>query len=61
MRIKLTPVKIFTKSVAFKPLIPKLSFITNKKKWAGHLMGRAMRTIPEEDFELIRNKGEKGL
>lgn len=53
LRIKLKPVKIFDKPVEFKPLIPKLKFITNKKKWSGHLMGKAMREIPEEDFLLI--------
>lgn len=58
LKIKLTPVKILEKPVEFKPLIPKLKFITNKQKWAGHLMGKAMRTIPEEDFELIRNEVE---
>lgn len=53
LRIKLRPVKIFDKPVEFKPLIPKLRFITNKKKWSGHLMGKAMREIPEEDYRLI--------
>ncbi|MDK2853751.1 MAG: hypothetical protein PWP49_1821 [Thermococcaceae archaeon] len=53
LRIKLKPVKIFEKPVEFKPLIPKLKFITNKKKWTGHLMGKAMREIPEEDYKLI--------
>lgn len=53
LRIKLKPVKIFPKPVEFKPLIPKLRFITNKRKWSGHLMGKAMREIPEEDFKLI--------
>jgi predicted RNA-binding protein len=53
LRIKLKPVKIFDKPVEFKPLIPKLKFIKNKKKWTGHLMGKAMREIPEEDYELI--------
>ena len=52
-RVKIKPVKIFDKPIEFKPLIPKLKFITNKKKWTGHLMGKAMREIPEEDFELI--------
>jgi len=37
----------------FKSLIPKLSFIKNKKRWSGHLMGRAMVEIPEKDYELI--------
>jgi predicted RNA-binding protein len=53
LRIKLKPVKIFDKPVEFKPLILKLKFITNKKKWSGHLMGKAMREIPEEDYNLI--------
>ncbi|MGC9103710.1 MAG: EVE domain-containing protein, partial [Candidatus Methanodesulfokora sp.] len=30
-----------------------LKFVRNKKKWTGHLMGKAMREIPEEDFRLI--------
>ncbi len=52
-RIRIKPVKIFEKPIEFKPLIPKLKFITNKKKWSGHLMGKAMREIPEEDYKLI--------
>ncbi|MBN1763494.1 MAG: EVE domain-containing protein [Methanomicrobia archaeon] len=53
LRVKLKPVDIFKKPVAFKPLIPRLQFITNKKKWSGHLMGKAMRQISEEDFEVM--------
>jgi len=56
-RVKIKPVKIFGKPVEFKPLIPKLKFITNKRKWSGHLMGKAMREIPEEDYNLIINVG----
>jgi predicted RNA-binding protein len=56
LRIKLKPVDIFKKPADFKPLIPQLKFITNKKKWAGHLMGKAMREIPEEDFEVISSQ-----
>ncbi len=55
-RIKLKPLKIFTKPVDFKALIPELKFIRNKKRWSGHLMGKAMREIPEEDFEIIMNR-----
>ncbi len=51
-RVKIEPIKIFDKPIEFKPLIPKLKFITNKKKWTGHLIGKAMREIPEEDFKL---------
>ncbi|ADC64353.1 protein of unknown function DUF55 [Ferroglobus placidus DSM 10642] len=56
LRIKIKPIKIFDKPIEFKPLIPKLKFITNKKKWSGHLMGKAMREIPEDDFRLITEK-----
>ncbi len=58
LRIKLKPVKIFSKSVDFKSLIPNLKFITNKKKWSGHLIGKAMREIPEEDYNLILKEGD---
>jgi len=34
-------------------LSPKLKFIINKQKWTGHIRGKAMREIPEEDFNLI--------
>ncbi|AGK61367.1 Uncharacterized protein conserved in archaea [Archaeoglobus sulfaticallidus PM70-1] len=53
LRIKLKPVRIFDEPVEFKPLIPKLKFVKNKKKWTGHLMGKAVREIPEEDYKLI--------
>jgi predicted RNA-binding protein len=52
-RVKIKPIKIFDKPVEFKLLIPKLNFITNRKKWGGHLMGKAMREISEDDFELV--------
>lgn len=58
LRIKLKPVKVFSSPVKFKPLIPNLKFITNKKKWSGHLIGKAMREIPEEDYNLILNQGD---
>ncbi|KUH34829.1 hypothetical protein APY94_00190 [Thermococcus celericrescens] len=53
LRVKIKPIKLG--EVGFKPLIPKLKFITNKKKWSGHLMGKAMREIPEEDYKLIES------
>jgi len=53
LRIKLRPVKVFDPPVEFKPLIPDLKFITNKKMWSGHIRGQAMRQIPEEDYQLI--------
>ncbi|MCD6371981.1 MAG: EVE domain-containing protein [Thermococcus sp.] len=53
LRIKIKPVKLG--ELDFKPFIPKLKFITNKKRWSGHLMGKAMREIPEEDYKLIED------
>jgi len=53
LRVRLKPVEIFEEPVEFKPLIPKLKFIKNKKRWTGHIQGKAMREIPEEDYELI--------
>ncbi|MDD4455303.1 MAG: EVE domain-containing protein [Candidatus Methanomethylophilaceae archaeon] len=53
-RIKLKPVKVFDPPVEFKPLIPKLKFITNKTMWTGHIR-QAMRVIPEEDYQTILN------
>ena len=58
-RVKLKPIKIFEKPIDFKSLIPELNFIKNKKKWTGHIQGKAMWDIPEEDFKLIIKRGEK--
>jgi predicted RNA-binding protein len=56
LRIKLCPIRIFDPPVEFKPLIPRLAFITNKTQWSGHIRGQAMRTIPEEDYQLIMSQ-----
>lgn len=58
LRIKLRPVKVFDPPVEFKPLIPDLKFITNKKIWSGHIRGQAMREIPEEDYQRIMEAGQ---
>ncbi len=50
LRINLKPLRVFDPPVVFKPLIPELKFITNKKMWSGHIRGQAMREIPEEDY-----------
>lgn len=58
-RVKIKPVAIFDKPLEFKPLVPDLKFITNKKMWSGHLR-QAMREIPEEDYQLIlKRAGEE--
>lgn len=51
-RMRVRPVAVFSEPLEFKPLIPDLKFITNKRMWSGHLR-QAMRTIPEEDYQLI--------
>ncbi|MCK4476003.1 MAG: EVE domain-containing protein [Methanophagales archaeon] len=52
-RVQLEPVYAPENPVPFKKLIPKLEFITNKKRWHTHLFGRAMRKISKKDFETI--------
>lgn len=51
-RIKVKVVNIYQKPVEFKPLVPELSFIKNKVMWSGSIR-RAMRIIPEEDYQCI--------
>ena len=51
-RMRLKPIKIFKEPVEFKPLIPYLKFIKNKKMWTGHIR-TAMREIPEDDYQFI--------
>ena len=57
-RVRLEPLLVPDEPIPFEPLVPKLSFIKNKTKWTGHLRG-AMRSIPEEDYEIIRAEVEK--
>jgi len=52
-RIKIKPVTIPDSPLEFKPLIEKMNFIKNKKRWNTHLFGRAMREIPEKDYKTI--------
>lgn len=59
LRIKLKSEKIFDPPIEFKPLIPKLHFITNKTMWTGHIRGKAMREIPEEDYLTIMTAEKK--
>ena len=53
LRIRLRPIVVFPKPLDFRELVPKLGFIKNKKGWAGHIRGKAMREIPEEDFNTV--------
>ena len=53
LRIRLSNLKSSEEEIPFRPLIPELEFIRNKKKWSGHIQGLAMRQIPRDDFEKI--------
>lgn len=57
LRVNLSNVNPFKEEILFKPLIPHLQFIKNKKKWSGHIQGKAMRLISEEDFNRIVKAG----
>ena len=52
-RIRLRPLRRYDPEINFKNLISHLEFIKNKKQWSGHIRGQAMRTIPDNDYELI--------
>lgn len=56
-RVKLNKIIIFEPELPFKQIIPELSFIKNKDKYSGHLLGRAMRIIPEGDMKKIHLGG----
>jgi len=53
LRIRLKPIAVFSKPLDFKEFVPKLGFIKNKRMWAGHIRGKAMREIPGRDFETV--------
>jgi predicted RNA-binding protein len=45
LRLKIKNIVQFPQELKFKSLIADLSFITNKRKWSGHIQGKAMRQI----------------
>lgn len=58
LRIKLKLLKMLENPVKFKPLVPMLTFIKNKKKWSLYIRGRAVVKIPEEDYKFILSRLE---
>ena len=56
LRLKLKEITHFKEPIPIKPIIPRLSFIKNKKMWSGSIR-TAMRLIPEEDYQFIISKG----
>jgi predicted RNA-binding protein len=62
LRIRLRPIAVFSKPLDFRELVPRLSFIKNKRFWVGHIRGKAMREIPKGDFETVLEvAGVKGV
>jgi len=53
LRMQMKPLTIFEKPIEFKPLVEKLAFITSKKNYGPHFMGRALIPIGESDYKLI--------
>jgi predicted RNA-binding protein len=62
LRIRLRPIVIFSRLLDFRELVPRLSFIKNKRVWAGYIRGKAMREISKGDFETVLEvAGVKGV
>ena len=55
-RINIKPLQVFEPELPFKPLVPKLNFIVNKRHYVSHIFGRAIRPLPIEDLETICNE-----
>jgi len=53
LRVRLAPVRVFSTPIEYKPLVPILSFIKNKRHWSGTLQGNAVFKIPEADYRTI--------
>lgn len=51
-KIHLSGVRTFSRTFNIRPLIPRLSFITNKTYW-GHSFRTSPRRIPFSDYRLI--------
>ena len=56
LRIKLKPLAILEIPILFKPLVPKLNFIKNKRNWAVSIRGKAVIEIPESDYKIISSQ-----
>jgi len=58
-RVRIKPILVPDQLLEFRELVNKLHFITQKRMWGGHLQGKAMKLIPKEDFELIKERLEQ--
>jgi len=52
LRIRLRPIAVFPKPLDFRELVPKLSFIKNKKKWFAHIRGRSIENCRQKISKL---------
>ncbi|HDN17723.1 MAG: EVE domain-containing protein [Thermoprotei archaeon] len=59
-RVKVEPLLLPDKPIDFVPLVEKLSFIKNKKRWSAPLR-RAMLRISEEDYKVIEEEVRRHL
>jgi len=54
LRLTIRPKGAFRDTfIPFRPLIDKLSFIANKKKWGSYLRGRALIPLSKKDYDII--------
>jgi predicted RNA-binding protein len=53
LRLKLKRIGRPTDPVPFKPIVPYLSFILNKRYWGSSFQGRGPINIPEKDYLTI--------
>jgi len=51
-RIKLKPLIVPKEPISFRPLIPRLSFIRDKKRWSAYIR-LPVREIPVNDYNVI--------
>lgn len=59
-RVRIEPALLPKESIDFTPLVEKLSFIKNKKRWSAPLR-RAMFKISREDYEIIEEEIRRHL
>lgn len=53
LRVTLKRLGTVSEPVPFKPIVPKLSFIRNKRSWGSVLQGRSLINISEKDYRTI--------
>lgn len=59
-RVKVEPVLLLKEPIDFTPLVERLSFIKNKKRWSAPLR-RTMFKISREDYEVIEEEVRRHL